>query len=56
MKTSFKKLTSVFLAVVMLFSVFAVTVSAADTGISSTGGGTIAFTDNQGWGDNIYAY
>ncbi|MCR5652550.1 MAG: hypothetical protein K6F88_01990, partial [Ruminococcus sp.] len=41
MKTSFKKLTSVFLAVIMLLSVFAVSASAADTDANSTGDGAV---------------
>jgi hypothetical protein len=42
MKTSFKKLTAVFLAVLMVMSVFSVmAVSAADTGKTKTGGYTV---------------
>ena len=55
MKTSFKKLTSVFLAVVMLFSVCAIGASAADTGKAPTGGASFKFTDNQNWG-SVYVY
>ena len=43
MRTSFKKLTSVFLAVLMLLSVFAVSASAADTNANSTGTNTVYF-------------
>ena len=43
MKTSFKKLTSIVLAVLMLLSVFAVSVSAADTSAESTGATSVYF-------------
>ena len=56
MKTSFKKLTAVFLAVLMVMSVFSVmAVFAADTGKTETGASTFKFTDNQGWG-SVYVY
>ena len=47
MKTSFKKLTSVVLAVLMLLSVFAVSVSAADTNTNSTGDNTVYFAPGE---------
>ena len=40
-KTSFKKLTSLVLAVLMLLSVFAVSASAASTNVGSTGSATV---------------
>ncbi|MBR1731689.1 MAG: hypothetical protein IJ725_04580, partial [Ruminococcus sp.] len=55
MKTSFKKLTSVVLAVLMLVSVFAVSAYAADTNANSTGTTTVYFdpgeaaTANPAW-------
>ena len=47
MKTSFKKLTSIVLAVLMLLSVFAVSVSAADTSAESTGTNTVYFAPGE---------
>ncbi|MBQ7505160.1 MAG: hypothetical protein IJT79_07580, partial [Ruminococcus sp.] len=47
MKTSFKKLTSVVLAVLMLLSVFAVSASAADTNASDTGANTVYFAPGE---------
>ena len=47
MKTSFKKLTSIVLAVLMLLSVFAVSVSAADTDANSTGASTVYFAPGE---------
>ena len=41
MKTSFRKITSVVLAVLMLLSVFAVSASAADTNANTTGDGAV---------------
>ena len=46
-KTSFKKLTSVVLAALMLLSVFAVSVSAADTDVEPTGGSTVYFSPGE---------
>lgn len=58
MKTSFKKLTSVFLAMLLLLSVFAVTgVSAAETDKAATGDDTVIHvTDNLGWGTMYVHY
>ena len=56
MKTSLKKLTAVFLAVLLAVSVFSVVgVSAADTGKTATGGSSFKFTDNQKWG-SVFVY
>ncbi|MBQ7504431.1 MAG: starch-binding protein [Ruminococcus sp.] len=51
-KTSFKKLTSIVLAVLMLLSVFAVTSYAADTNAESTGGSTVYFDPGQAASDS----
>ncbi len=51
-KTSFKKLTSVVLAALMLLSVFAVSVSAADTDAQPAGASTVYFDPGQAASDN----
>ena len=55
MKITLKKLTAIFLAVVMLISVFAMSASAADKDIAPTGSASFKFTDNQNWG-SVYVY
>ena len=57
MKTSLKKLTSVFLAVLLVLSVFSVMgVAAADTNKATTGDTVIHVTDNLGWGTMYVHY
>ena len=57
MKTSLKKLTSIFLAVLLVLSVLSVAgVSAAETDKAVTGDTTIHVTDNLGWGTMYVHY